>query len=61
MSIKEHKCSNCPNRKKYVQNPKLIVGRLWRWHIKFCPGWKSYMASLNDAERNEIKKIYNLK
>lgn len=61
MVKKEHKCSECPNRKKYDTNPKSLVGRLWRWHINFCPGWKSYMASLNDEEKSLIRKKYNLK
>lgn len=57
---KERKCNECPVRQKYDRNPKSFVGKLWRWHIGFCPGWKSYMASLGDEERRTLKERYGL-
>jgi hypothetical protein len=53
-------CATCPFRAKYDKNPKSILGRIWRWHIGFCPGWKKYMGSLSDAERKKIVKQYDL-
>jgi len=41
------KCENCQMRRKAEKNPKSIIGRLWFWHTKWCPGWKAYQASLN--------------
>lgn len=38
----EQKCSNCSLRAKYEKNPKSFMGKFWRWHINFCPGWKAY-------------------
>ena len=35
------------------------MGRFWRWHINFCPGWKGYFKSLSTDEQNEIRKKYN--
>jgi len=54
-------CDECKMRAKYDQNPKSLVGRFWRWHINFCPGWKGYMGSLDETEKVEIKNKYKLK
>ena len=55
----EHDCEHCNLRNKYDQNPKSIVGRVWRWHINFCPGWKKYYLSVSDEERAELDSKYN--
>ena len=55
------RCSTCPMRARYDKNPKSILGRIWRFHINFCPGWKSYMKSVSDQERAELRAKYNLK
>ncbi len=55
------KCGNCAFRKRYDDNPKSILGRIWRWHINFCPGWKQYMASVSEDEREKLRAQYNLK
>ena len=54
------RCSNCKFRGKYDNNPKSLLGRLWRWHAGWCPGWKAYMKSLPDAERMKLAEKYNL-
>ena len=54
------KCENCPWRAKYDQKPRSILGRVWRWHINWCPGWKSYMKSLSDTEKNSLITLYHL-
>ena len=61
--MKEHKnqSDTCPMRKKYDEKPKSFTGRFWRWHIKWCPGWKKYMNSLDDEERKEVAQQYHLK
>ena len=59
--MSEPGCATCPFRAKYDKNPKSILGRLWRWHIGFCPGWKAYMKSLPESERTKLRKKYNLK
>lgn len=56
----ESNCTSCAFRGRYDKNPKSILGRLWRWHINWCPGWKSYMKSLPEEERNEIKGKYSI-
>lgn len=61
MANTQAKCANCNLRAKYDKDPKSFIGRFWRWHINFCPGWKGYMASLSDEEREELRAKYNLK
>lgn len=53
-------CDNCGLRKSYEQNPRSLRGRFWRWHTRFCPGWKKYMQGLDEDQRQAIKSRYNL-
>jgi len=59
--IEEHNCANCDFRAKADRNPRSFLGRLWRWHAKWCPGWKKYITSLPDDERLVLANKYNLK
>ena len=59
--MEQHNCENCGLRARYDQNPGSIIGRLWRWHINWCPGWKKYISSLPDEDRNRISRTYNMK
>lgn len=54
-------CEHCKLRAKYDKSPTSLIGRFWRWHIGFCPGWKSYMASLPGDTKLELKQKYSLK
>lgn len=58
--MNEIKCADCKLRTKFDEKPKSLMGRFWRWHIGFCPGWKAYMASLNPEERKNIKAQYSI-
>ncbi len=58
---KQKPCATCKFRAKYDNNPKSLLGRFWRWHINFCPGWKGYMNSLTEEEQNALIEQYNLK
>jgi len=55
------RCQTCPFRARYDKNPQSLIGRIWRWHINWCPGWKSYMRSLPEKEKAEVIAKYNLK
>ena len=57
----KHNCENCKIRAKHDANPKSLIGRFWRWHINFCPGWKKYMNSLSEEQKQTLKDKYNLK
>lgn len=42
----ESKCETCGMRLRAEKNPKSIMARIWRWHTKWCPGWKAYQREL---------------
>lgn len=52
------KCANCTFRGYYDKKPTSIIGKIWKWHTGWCPGWKSYIKSLPDAEREEVLNKY---
>ena len=54
-------CENCRLRARYDANPKSLIGRLWRWHTNWCPGWKKYMTTLTDEERTRIARRYAMR
>lgn len=54
----KHVCINCPMRAKYDKDPKSLIGRFWRWHINFCPGWKAYFSSLSKEEQKTLRDQY---
>jgi hypothetical protein len=56
----DHNCETCAFRAKYDNNPRSLLGRIWRWHAGWCPGWKSYMNSLPDEKRAMLAEIYNM-
>ena len=56
----EPKCKSCAFRGKYDKNPQSLLGRLWRWHANWCPGWRSYMRSLTPDERRAIASEYKM-
>ncbi len=56
--MEEHKCPSCSFRARYDRNPKSILGRIWKWHTRWCPGWKSYVNSLSEDERKTILVKY---
>ena len=61
LTMTEHNCESCNFKKKYDDNPKSILGKIWRWHAGWCPGWKAYITSLPDEKRIELAEKYNLK
>jgi hypothetical protein len=57
----EPQCSHCSWRGGFDRNPKSLLGRLWRWHINWCPGWKAYYDSLPPDKQAGIRVKYNWK
>ena len=57
----ESACAHCVFRAKYDNNPRSLLGRLWRWHINFCPGWKKYFISLTPEDKIKLVERYNFK
>ena len=54
-------CAKCGIRARYDKNPTSLIGRLWRWHINFCPGWKRYFVSLPAEEKAKVAEQYNFR
>ena len=54
-------CEKCKFRKKHDKNPRSIMGRIWKWHTRWCPGWKSYVNSLPDERRTELFERYQIR
>jgi hypothetical protein len=52
-------CAKCRFRAIYDKKPRSILGRIWKWHIGWCPGWKLYLKSLSDEEREKLLKLYS--
>jgi hypothetical protein len=44
-------CETCSMRKKAEEKPKSFMARLWRWHTRWCPGWKEYQAHLAEQAK----------
>jgi len=58
-SIRMHYCESCKFKGKYDKHPESLLGRIWKWHIGWCPGWKSYLKSLPDERRTAVIEKYN--
>jgi hypothetical protein len=54
-------CENCKLSAHHDKNPKSLMGRFWRWHINFCPGWKAYFTSLAPDRQAALREKYNFK
>ena len=54
----ESNCESCKLKAKYDSDPRSLLGRLWKFHIKFCPGWKAYLVSVSDEKREELFRKY---
>lgn len=39
-------CETCKLRRKAESNPNSLTAIIWRWHTRWCPGWKAYQDSL---------------
>lgn len=53
--MQDKPCASCKFRGRYETNPRSLLGRLWRWHTRWCPGWKGYVKSLSEEERNALQ------
>ena len=45
-NAKKAGCEKCGLRKRAERKPKSLLAILWRWHTRWCPGWKAYQAEL---------------
>ncbi len=45
-----HNCENCKWREYSEKKPEKIISKIWKWHTKWCPGWKAYQKELAQQE-----------
>lgn len=48
-------------KSRYDKKPDSLLSKVWKWHLRWCPGWKGYLKTLPENEKNEIIKKYGLK
>ncbi|MCK4342331.1 MAG: hypothetical protein KAY37_11480 [Phycisphaerae bacterium] len=48
VDMKLYACEKCPLRSYSERKPKALITRIWRWHTKWCPGWKAYQKSQSE-------------
>jgi len=48
-----HSCEKCRLRSYSERKPNAIISRIWRWHTKWCPGWKAYQESLPESRERQ--------
>lgn len=53
-------CEHCKLRARYDANPRSLLGRLWRWHVRFCPGWHRYFKALPEECQTDLIRRYSL-
>jgi hypothetical protein len=49
-AAKTHACETCRLRAYESRHPRSLLARLWRWHTRWCPGWKSYQRHLAEQD-----------
>jgi len=43
-------CEKCKMRLRAEAKPNSIISKIWRWHTKWCPGWKAYQKELAEQK-----------
>ncbi len=61
MAEQKYPCETCKFRAHYDKDPKSFLGRFWRWHINFCPGWKGYFTHQDEETKAALREKYNFK
>jgi len=59
MEKQEYPCARCKFRAHYDRNPESLLGRLWRWHINFCPGFKIFFTNQDEDTQEDLRVKYN--
>jgi hypothetical protein len=52
------RCENCSMRAYYDRKPDSLLGRVWKWHLSWCPGWKAYFRSLPEDQKIAVMNRY---
>ena len=59
MAEQKFPCENCKFRAHYDKHPQSLLGRFWRWHINFCPGFRAYFTNQDEQTQAAIREKYN--
>ena len=54
-------CASCALRRRADTKPDSLLARLWRWHTRWCPGWRRYVRSLGADEQAELERKHGLR
>lgn len=46
----ESNCGECKLHNYAERKPNSIIAKIWKWHTKWCPGWKAYQRELAKQE-----------
>lgn len=38
-------CDECRFRRASEKDPTSLLAIFWKWHTKWCPGWKAYLKN----------------
>ncbi|MFC1734578.1 hypothetical protein ACFL1X_00570 [Candidatus Hydrogenedentota bacterium] len=52
--MKSH-CASCKVCQYAQKKPETFIGRIWRWHSKWCPMWKAYQKELAEGEKTDAE------
>ena len=60
-TMAQYPCENCKFRAHYDKDPKSVLGRFWRWHINFCPGFKAYFTHQDEDTKAALREKYDFR
>ena len=43
-------CDRCVLRRYADKKPTSLLARFWRWHTRWCPGWRAYQRELAESQ-----------
>ena len=46
-------CESCAMRRRAEAKPDSFIAKLWRWHTRWCPGWKAYQRQQQAQSRGD--------
>ena len=53
-------CGSYPVVSTPAELEMVLLGRFWRWHINFCPGWKNYFSHQDEQTKADLREKYHL-
>ena len=60
LNPEEMRCASCDIRQRAEANPNAIMARVWKWHTRWCPGWRAYQNALAEADEQVVQVMANM-